>query len=85
MKNKLRHIGEEHLGYNMNKWKKKSDFYILNEMSKNVTLVQLMEKLENVNHAISIVGYWISESNYEKVLHLTRESLVIICSPSVGE
>ena len=43
-----------------------------------------MESLWNVNHAISIVGYWISDSKYEQALCLTRESLVLICSPSVG-
>ena len=44
-----------------------------------------METLGNVNHAISIVGYWIFDSNYEKALHLTRELLDLICSPSVVE
>ena len=39
----------------------------------------------NVNHAISIVGYWIFDSNYEKSLVLNRESLDMICAPSVGE
>ena len=36
-------------------WNKKDDFDILNEISENVTLVQLMDSLGNVNHAISIV------------------------------
>ena len=31
--------------------------YILNGISYDVTLVQLMELLVNVNHDISIVGY----------------------------
>ena len=44
-----------------------------------------MDTLVNVNHAISIVDYWIFDSNYEKKLHLTRESLDIICYPSVDE
>ena len=43
-----------------------------------------MDSLENFNHAISIVGYWIFESNCEQALFLTRESLEIICSPSFG-
>ena len=41
--------------------------------------------LGNVNHAISVVGYWIFESNYKKSLVLNRESLDMICDPSVGE
>ena len=37
----------------------KADFNILNDTSENVILVQLMDALGNVNHAISIVGYCI--------------------------
>ena len=51
-------------------WKKNYAFDILNDISENVTLVQLMGSLGNVNHAISIVGYWIFYSNYEKALFL---------------
>ena len=39
----------------------------------------------NVNHAISVVGSWIFDSNYEKALVLNRASLDMICAPSVGE
>ena len=60
-------------------------FDILNYISENVTLVQLMDTLANVNCAISIVGYWIFDSNYEKALCLEKESLGLVCSPSVGE
>ena len=44
-----------------------------------------MEALGNVNHDISIVVYCIFESNYERSLCLTKESLDLVCSPSVGE
>ena len=44
-----------------------------------------MGSLETVNHAISVVGYWIFESNYEKSLVLNRASLDTMCAPSVGE
>ena len=44
-----------------------------------------MDSLGNVNHAISVVGKLIFESNYEKALVLNRESLDMICAPSVGE
>ena len=50
-------------------------------MSENVTLVQLMESVGNVNHAVSILVYWMFESNYKKELLLTLYSLNIICSP----
>ena len=58
--------GKQNLIYNLTIRKKNDAFDILNEISENVTLVQLMETLGNVNHAISIVGYWIFDSNYEK-------------------
>ena len=58
---------------------------ILTDISENVTLVQLIDSLVNVNHAISVVGYWIFDLKYEKSLLLNRESVDMICSPSVGE
>ena len=65
-------------------WKENDDFDILNDISEDVTLVQLMESLGNVNHAISIVEYWIFDSNDQKELCLTQELLDTICSPSIG-
>ena len=55
-----------------------SDFDILNDISENVTLVQLIGALVNVNNSISIVGYWMFYSNYEQALCMTRESLDLI-------
>ena len=53
----MRQIDEQHQRYNLNKWKKKGSFDILNDMSEMFTLVKLiMDTLENVNHAIIIVG-----------------------------
>ena len=63
---------EHHLIYNLKIWNKKGALNILNDIGENVTLVQLMDSLGNVNHAISIVGYWIFDSNYEKVLCLRK-------------
>ena len=37
---------------------------ILTDISEHVTLFQLMDPLGNVNHVISVVGYWIFDSNY---------------------
>ena len=54
-------------------------------ISKNVTLVQLMDPLGNVNCAFSAVGYWTFDSNYKKALVHNRESLDMICAPYVGE
>ena len=61
------------------------EYKILDYISANFTLVQLMDSLVNVNHAISVVGNWIFDSNYEKSLVLNRASLDMICAPSVGE
>ena len=66
MKDKLRHKGEQHLIYNLKKWVNKVAFDILNNISENVTLVELTDTIGNLNHSISIVSYWISDSNYEK-------------------
>ena len=47
-------------------WKNNDAIDILNDISENVTLVQLMESLRNVNHAISIVGNCIFDYKYKK-------------------
>ena len=71
MKNRRRIKGEQNLQYNLMIWKKNGVFGIINYISEDVTLVHLMDSLGNVNFAISIVGHWIFDSNYEKALCLT--------------
>ena len=78
MKNRIIIKGEQKLQQNLNIWNQDDAFDILNDISEDVTLVQLMDSLGNVNHAISILGHWIFDSNYEKVLCFTQESLDII-------
>ena len=85
IKNKKINRDETKVHYNLIKYKKKELYKILEDISKHVTLVQLINSLENVNHDISVVGNWIFESNYEKLLVLNRESLDMICALSVGE
>ena len=77
--------GEPKVHYRLVKYEKKGYYDILTEISEHVTLVQLMYYLGNVNHAISVVGCWIFDSNYKKELVLNIESLDMICAPSVGE
>ena len=72
MKNRRKIKGEYNLRYNLTICKKNDAFDILNDISEYFTLVQLMESLENVNRDISIVGYWIFDSNYKKALFLTK-------------
>ena len=64
---------------------KNDAFDNLNNISEIFTLVQLMDSLENVNHAIIIVGHCILYSNYKKSLCLTQVSMDLICSPSIGK
>ena len=69
--------------YILKKYKKKGSYDILTDISENVTLVQLMDSLVDVNRAISVVRYWIFDSNYNRALVLNIESLDMICAPSV--
>ena len=78
MKNRREIKGEQNLQYNLTIWKEKDDYDITNNINDDVTLVQLMESPENDNRAVSIVGYFIFDSNYKKELFLTQESLDII-------
>ena len=77
--------GEPKAYYSLVKYKKKGSYDIQKDISENFTLVQLMDYLGNVNHAISFLGYWIFYSSYNKSLVLNIESLEIICAPYVGE
>ena len=72
MTNRIIIKGEQNLRYNMTIQKKNEYFGVLNDISGNVTLVQLMDSLGCVNHAINIVGHWIFYSNYKKSLCLTQ-------------
>ena len=62
---------------------KKNQFDILHAISENVTVVQLMNSVGNVNHTLSIADYWILDSNYKKTLLLTLYSLNLICYHTV--
>ena len=76
---------EARVHYKLIKYKKMGGYKILEDISANVTLVQLMGSLGNVNHAIGVVGSWIFDSNYERALVLNKASLDMICALSVGE
>ena len=77
--------GKPKVHYSLMKCKQTGSYNILKDISENVTLFQLMDSLGNVNHAISVVGYWIFDSNYNKALVLKRASLETICAQYVGE
>ena len=75
MKDHVHKPDDQRLHYNIHKLIKQGSFEILHDISENVTLVQLMETGGNVNDAVSIVGYWIFDSNYKFALPLTIDSL----------
>ena len=56
MINNKRNKGEARVYYKLIKYKKKGDYNFFECISANVTLVQLMYSLGNVNHSISVVG-----------------------------
>ena len=64
LKNKKINKGEPKVHYNLMKYNKMREYKNLEDISADVTLVQLMDSLVNVNHAISVVGNWIFYSNY---------------------
>ena len=59
-----RRKGEQILYYNIDKYKLNGSFEIVNYICEIFTLLKLMEKVGNVNHAVSIVGNWIFDYNY---------------------
>ena len=73
MLNRKRNKGETRVHYKLMKYKKMGEYEILEYISANITLVQLMDSLGNVNHAIIVVGSWIFDSNYERALVLNKE------------
>ena len=54
---------ESRVHYQLIKYRLMGEYKILEDISANVTLFQLMDSLGNVNHAISVVGNWIFDSN----------------------
>ena len=83
MNNNKINLGEARVHYNLKKYKEIGEYKFLEDISENFTLVQLMDSLKNVNHAISVVGKWLFDSYYEKELVRKRASLDMICAPSV--
>ena len=66
MSNRRKIKGKQNLIYNMTIWREIDSFDILNDITENITVVQLMDSLVNLNHDIIIVGHWIFDSNYKK-------------------
>ena len=73
---------DHNLRYKLEHWKKMCTFDILNNISEYITLVQLIDSFGNKNHAGSVFGKWISDSNNEKALPLDIDSLNLFCACS---
>ena len=50
MKYQVRNPGDQNIHCNIKKCKKQGSFDIIHEISENVTLVQLMDTVGDVNH-----------------------------------
>ena len=68
MLDKTRNFREQGLCYKLYTWKEMGAFDILNNISEHVTLVQIMDSLGNVNHALSVVRKCISIQITKKTL-----------------
>ena len=56
--------GYQCLCYKMLQWKTRGESDIYNDINEHVTLVQLMDKVGNVNHTVSLSGCWIYIYSY---------------------
>ena len=70
LKNEKKPKVEPKVYYSLSRYKNMGSCDILTDISEHVTLLQLMNYLGNLNHAISVVEYWIFESNYKNHLYL---------------
>ena len=64
LKNKTKIKGKPRVYYSLRKYKNMVSCNICTYMIEHLTLVQLMGSLVNVNHTVSVVGYWIFDPNY---------------------
>ena len=70
LKNEKKLKGKQRVYDSLRIYKNMGSYDIITEISEHVTLFQVIYYLGNVNHAISVVWYWIFDSKYEKVLVL---------------
>ena len=76
---------EQNIHYKLGQWRKMGTFDILNNISEYVTLVQLIDSLGNINHAVGVFENLIFDSNDEKYLPSNIDSLNLICDFSDEE
>ena len=64
--------GQQQCRYKVVQWNNRGTFDILNDISDHMTLVKLIDTAINVNHAVSIIGCWIYDSNHKRALPLIK-------------
>ena len=79
MTDNVRNKFYEHRRYEVKKRKRRNDFDIINDMSEYLTLIQLMDNLGNVSHAVTMSGVWIFITNKKRDTPLIIEYLALIC------
>ena len=72
LKNEKKLKGKQRVYDSLRIYKNMGSYDILTDISEYVSLVHFMDYFDNVNHAISVLGYIIFDSKYEKELLLNR-------------
>ena len=76
-----REKAEPKIHYHIQEWKKNTrTFDILQNHCNYPTVCLLLDTAHRKNHYIAVCGKWISDSNLEFALPLTKASLDYICS-----
>ena len=82
---RVRSKGEARLGYQVQTYKHTDKFDVLAEPYNGATLLQLQDNLGNVQHSVCVARRWIFDTNFERALPLTMESLNLCCSDPDNE
>ena len=56
----------------LKQWRESGTFYIFDLISEHITLFQFIYTFVNVNHAVSIFGFWLHDSNDGKLLPFVK-------------
>ena len=77
---RVRERGEPRLRYSIVEYTEKNKFNPVAEVYNGVTLLQLEDLKGSRNHCVTVAGRWVFDSNLERALPLSYESLHFVCS-----
>ena len=77
MISRAKNKGKHCIHYGIKQWKTKGIFYIINDISEHLTLVQSLYTIGNSNHAVSISVNWIFDSKYENNIHWKNNNWIL--------